>query len=551
MNGIAGLAPAKSPIAQWVARLGSTVGPDAATGVSFLRKLPRFLRHPTSVQRAEAVLKERLRHREASFLGLARTAIFGNPASPYQPLLRWAGCQYADLERLVQHDGVEAALRALVRQGVFLQVDEFKGRRDVRRGGLIYRVDPSQMRNPSVRPHLPGQSSGSRGRRFSAPLDLAFVGARTVNYALIAAHLLPPPAVHGVWKTPGGDVLDNLLCFAGFGAVAERWFLQIDPAAPGLHRRYRWSVPAVRVGGWLAGMRLPRPEIVTLDDPLPIGRWIEDVLRRGATPHLQLFCSAGLRLCQAATAAGIDLRGAWLMVGGEPLTPARASVMRAAGVTLLPRYGTAEAPSIGIGCTRPEAADDVHLLSDLYAIVTGEATAGTAPLPPGALWLSSLCPTAPMILLNVSMGDQAVFGHAPCGCPLAELGWTTRFHTLRSFEKLTAGGMTFLDADVARVLEEVLPHRFGGGPADYQLVEEECADGRPSIRLLVHPRVNPSDLDLVGQAFLDAISAEAEGGNVMGRLWRDAKFLRVECRPPLTTASGKILHLHSGSGPGA
>lgn len=61
------------------------------------------------------------------------------------------------------------------------------------------------------------------------------------------------------------------------------------------------------------------------------------------------------------------------------------------------------------------------------------------------------------------------------------LGWTLHLHGIRSVEKLTAAGMTFLDSDVIRVLEEVLPGRFGGGPTHYQLVEEEDAeDGRAS-----------------------------------------------------------------------
>jgi hypothetical protein len=57
------------------------------------------------------------------------------------------------------------------------------------------------------------------------------------------------------------------------------------------------------------------------------------------------------------------------------------------------------------------------------------------------------------------------------------LGWTTHLRDIRSQEKLTAGGMTFLDTDLIRVLEEVLPARFGGAPTDYQLVEEEAEEG--------------------------------------------------------------------------
>ena len=160
--------------------------------------------------------------------------------------------------------------------------------------------------------------------------------------------------------------------------------------------------------------------------------------------------------------------------------------------------------------------------------------------------MTSLRMTAPLVLLNVALGDQAVVVDRRCGCPLEPLGWTRHLHTIRSYEKLTASGMTFLDADVIRVLEEVLPARFGGVPTDYQLVEEEAAGGLARVRLLVRPEVGPVDPDAVAMAFLDAISAGAGAERIMGQVWRDAQVLRVERRAPLATASGKILHLHVG-----
>ena len=266
-------------------------------------------------------------------------------------------------------------------------------------------------------------------------------------------------------------------------------------------------------------------------------------LERGRTPHLQVFSSAALRLAQAAGAAGLDLAGAWVMVGGEPLTPARAAALRAAGISVFARYGTTEAPSIGLGCHGSEAPDTVHVLSDLYAVIPGTSGSQARTVPHEPLFVSSLSPVSPLVLLNVSLGDQAVIERRLCQCPLAEFGWTTRLHTIRSFEKLTAGGMTFLDVDLVSVLEEVLPGRFGGGPTDYQLVEEEAADGRPAVRLLIHPRVRVTDPEAVGRAFLDTISSGNGAGRVMGTVWRDAGLLRVECRAPIMTASGKILHL--------
>ena len=56
---------------------------------------------------------------------------------------------------------------------------------------------------------------------------------------------------------------------------------------------------------------------------------------------------------------------------------------------------------------------------------------------------------------------------------------------------------------------------------------------------MVHPRVGT----LVDQ---DVIRAFRAGLRATGRLWDTPGFLRVERRPPIATASGKILHLHLG-----
>ena len=84
-----------------------------------------------------------------------------------------------------------------------------------------------------------------------------------------------------------------------------------------------------------------------------------------------------------------------------------------------------------------------------------------------------------MVALNLSLGDQGWLDEQDCGCPYRGIGWTTRFRAIESFEKLKAAGMTFLDTDVIRILEADLPARFGGGPTDYQLVEEEPSMGDP------------------------------------------------------------------------
>lgn len=526
-----------------MAHLGALIA-EIAIGARFFLGLPSFLRHPIGVEEARAILRRRLERREEDFLAVVRRAVYEYPPSPYRQLLRLADCEYGDLVKLVDQDGVEGALHTLLRHGVYLTVEEFKGRRPVVRGSATIALGPSGLRNPCSAFHVPARSGGSRSRGTPVLIDFAFIRDCAVNTGLSYEARNGGKWLKAVWEIPGGGALFRLLQFSSFGSPPVRWFSQVDPAAPGLEPRYRWSARALRWGSLIAGVPLPSPQVVSPEDPLPIAHWIAEVLRAGGIPHLGTFTSSAVRLCQVAFDAGIHLGGAQFTLGGEPMTVARLVAIRRAGAEALPRYGSIECGPVGYGCLAPEAPDDLHALHDLHALVQPGPDGEGRGVPARAFLLSSLRPTAPMILLNVSMGDQGVMVPRRCGCPLERLGWTTHLHTVRSFEKLTAGGMTFLDTDVIRVLEEVLPARFGGGPTHYQLMEEEADDGRARLRLLVHPAVGSVNADEVKEAFLTAISPGSGVERVMGLLWRQADLLQVERRAPLATAAGKILHLH-------
>ena len=499
---------------------------------------------------AGPILRRRRERRGHDFLDLVRRAISEHPASPYRLLMRHAGLEYGDLAALVERDGVESALRTLVREGVYLTLAEFKGRQPVRRGSLSLRVAPAQLRNPAAGWHLTGRTSGSRGSRTLVPMDLAFLRDRAVDDLLALAAQGWQDGVFAVWKVPGGDALDTQLRLAGLGVTVARWFSQVDPEARDLDARYRWSGRLVRLAAAAAGVPLPRPEHVPLDAPQPMIRWMEDVRRAGRAPHVQTFASSAVRVCRAALDAGVDLTGVRFTIGGEPVTAARVAVIRRAGAEVRSRYLVTEAGLIGLGCCEAREPDEVHVCDDLNAVITAEAS--SSPLPAESILVSSLRRTAPFLLLNVALGDQGVLGTRQCGCPLETLGWRTHLHALRSLEKLTAGGMTFLDADVIRVLDEVLPARFGGGPTDYQLVEDTLPDGDARLRLFVRPEVGRLDPERVAEAFLTAVRQSPGAGGIVALAWREGRVLRVERRAPLLGASGKVLHLHvsaAGSAP--
>jgi hypothetical protein len=350
-----------------------------------------------------------------------------------------------------------------------------------------------------------------------------------------------------LWLVPGNGTY-QLLRFHVSGVGPLQWFSPVDLESSEVPALHRSGVRALRWAGVLAGQVMPRPVHVPLEDVGPILRWVEAARRDGTTPHLYAFSSPALRLARAALATGVSMDGVQMTLSGEPLTAPRLAAIRQAGAEARPRYGTVEAGAIGYGCLAPLAADEVHVVRDCHALIE-VGTDGPQALPPKGLLLSSLLSTAPLVMLNMSLGDQAVVSERRCGCPLESLGWTTHLHTIRSFEKLTAAGMTFLDTDVIRVLEETLPARFGGGPTDYQLVEEESAGGQPRLQLLVSPDLGPLDSDLVIDTFLTAISDGARAERIMGLVWRNASLVSVERRHPFNTASGKILHLHAPRGP--
>jgi hypothetical protein len=511
------------------------------TGVDFSLRLPGYLRRIIDLDRGTAEIQRRLERRAAEFLALMRDAVYSHPATPYRSLLAAAGCDMGDLERLVRDDGLEGALTALRRGGVYLTIDEFKGRQPVVRGSLRLQVTPSEFRNPLARQHVMTASGGSRGQRVPVTLDLRDLHDR-------ALHTLVPILAQGgaewavaVWKVPGG-ALPTLLQYAVRQTLPARWYLMGSAALAGVPARYRWSAWAAYWVSRVALRPLPAGESVSLGDPGPILRWMRAVLRAGGTPYLDTFPGAAVELCRSARAAGVELAGARLSLPGEPLTEARLATIRATGADAVSRYSTSETGPLGGGCLAPATPDEQHVFEDGHAVIQpGDDPAGR--LPADALLVTSLRRSASLLCLNVALGDRGDLSERRCGCPLERVGWRRHLSGIRSYEKLTAHGMTFHDIDVIRVLEETLPARFGGGPNDYQLVEAVARDGRPRLILRVHPRVPARPLEELAQGFLEAVSGQGPTERLMGQVWREGHVVEVIREEPVASTGGKILHV--------
>ena len=67
----------------------------------FVLGLPGFLRRRITLDEARDAVRRGLEARDDNFLKVMRRGVFGNPRSPYLPLLRAAQCEYADIDSLI------------------------------------------------------------------------------------------------------------------------------------------------------------------------------------------------------------------------------------------------------------------------------------------------------------------------------------------------------------------------------------------------------------------------------------------------------------------
>jgi hypothetical protein len=117
-------------------------------------------------------------------------------------------------------------------------------------------------------------------------------------------------------------------------------------------------------------------------------------------------------------------------------------------------------------------------------------------------------------------------------------------HGVRSYEKFTSEGMNYFYGDLFDLFEKILPSEFGGGPGDYQLVEEEDDNGQTRLSLLVHPRLGDLDEDRLLLRLKETLAQGAKSSRFMANVWQSAGTFRIRRQTPYASRRGKILPLH-------
>ena len=489
-----------------------------------------------------AALRRNTENREVNFLDLVARTVYANPENPYRKMLQMAQCEYPDLERAVQQDGLEATLEQLLRAGVYLAHDELKGKVPIIRSGEVISTGEHSFDNPLVRGQMETRSSGSRSKGTRTPHSVAAQIQWEQYHAVLARELgiehdafiamLPIlPSVAGLTVSLRGS---------RFNWHIRRWYAVGGNLRDSGH--YRALTRTMIWIGKMAGAACHFPTYLPENDFSPVAEYIAQRKAAGERCCVGGFVSPAVRVAAAAMEKGLDIRGTVFSVGGEALTSAKRSTIEASGGEVYPFYSIVELGPVGYACRRMKTGNCVHLFEDLVAAISRRKLAPLSETEVNSLLFTALTPSASRVLINAEMDDCGTIEKVTCDCLFSRVGYGKQIRDIASYGKLTGQGMTLAGTDVVRVLEEALPQRLGGGPGDYQLVEEESGV-QTVMTLRVSPRAGKLNPDTIRSCFLEELTRHY-GGTLAARTWRHAEGVKVIIAQPLATSTGKVLPLH-------
>ncbi len=509
---------------------------DLVKYVAMGEVLSRLYRRPLDTNYRETI-ERYVKNRESNFLAIAK-GVLANPRHPYSQLFEIAGCTFADLEAGVKRSGLEATLNALLKQGVYLTLDEFRCNTEIVRDG---RHIPATMKDwdtsaagGALEAHSSGSSSG-KPQRTRYGLEYAKFG-QAGGQLMIHEFGGPDGLAIIVFPIlPTSTGISSCMGAARMGYHLERWFA-LGSSGRNLH--YKAITAALVARLRLAGAKIPFPSYLEQGDFSPVAEFIARRKREGVRSSIMGMVSSITRIAAAAIDLGVDIRGTLALVTGESLTDIKRELIEAAGIEVFPSYAASDFGGIGVPCRQMNTGDRVHVAMASIALVSRPLQDAWCDEPVDSLHITSLLSFAPRTLINVEIGDTGVIEPAICDCEFSKLGYNLQVRDIAAISKIKGQGYALRVPKIVELLEEGLALRFGGRPGDYQLAEVE-GKAQTEMVLRIHPRAKVQSPEEVLQYFL-AECRRAPGGSMTVLQWTESNGVRVEVVEPVLAASGKF-----------
>ena len=506
----------------------------------FLAGVPGFVRRRMTPEQALAIIQDRLQNREKNFLSVVERSIYGNPRSPYRALLEHAGCTLADIHQLVADEGLEGTMQTLKQQGVYISFEEFKGIKPIVRGSRTIETSPADFDNPTASRYYSTSTGGSTGPGRRVQLDIQHFESLLPSRLLtryVQGTIGIPSASWSDLPPAGG--LSGQMIQAASGGRPTHWCVARKGGPNATPLRFRVATFAALSVARAAGAKVSWPVHVPFDRAVELAQWGRDQVRREGAATIHASVSRILRIAIAARENNIDLTGVILRGGGEPPTNAKVAQIVASGAKFYSSYAFSEIGSVGSCCLNPDGPNDQHFMRDHLVMIQSPRKVPGFDIDVSAFLYTSLLPTAPKMLFNVESDDYGTVNQRSCGCTWEKLGFPTHITDIRSFRKLTGEGITLVGSDIERIIDEVLPARYGGSALDYQFTEEEDEKGFTRLVLRVAPHIALGDEAAATDFVLNALD-QGSGGRLVQATWRQAGTVRIRREPPTVGGRGKV-----------
>lgn len=507
--------------------------------------LNEFLKKKLTFDDAKVIIKKRMQTREESFLRIIRKGIFGYKHSPYLQLLRLSNFNYDNIEKLVMKFGIEETLKILKEEGVYFTIEEFKGKKTVRRRGRKFIVKEKDFDNPFASACYEKPTGGTRSLGGRIRTNWDYLSDKSVYRGLIAnisdLSSLPHLMIQNIF--PYGPGIIEMLHLSKFEIYPIRLISLVDERCVGVQFRYKLATFYILYMSRLFGTRFPKFEFINLKDISKVVGFINRINKEYKGCCIITYVSSALRICLAAKEKGISLSGVIFNIAGEPLTDKIKEEIESTGAKSILYYAFTEAGVIGTICPNASTIDDMHFFKDHLSLISYKRIIMDTEV--NSFLFTTFLLTAPKILLNVESGDCGKIGTKRCGCPYDDLGLDQHIYHIRSFEKLTAESMTFYGTDLLRIIEEVLPAKFGGSNLDYQLVEEENEKGIKHIIVTISPEIDRIDDSKIINTILNELKKTNTAQRIMAETWFQAETIKIRRFFPILTKAGKLYPLHT------
>lgn len=505
--------------------------------------LPDYLRRSMTLEQAINDTRKRMDNREINFLNLAKRLIYENQNSPYRKLLRWAGCDYRDLEESVRIRGIEKTLEKLRNEEVYITLEEFKSKVPISRRGLTIETHENDFDNSFLTyKGIQGSTSGSRSRGTSVIYNWDFITEGATSDLILYE-------IHGVSKAPfalwspvfpGMIGVLNFLRNIKFRRPPEKWFSHIEARVFQPTLEHYLAIKYILWCCRLFGLTIPRPEFTDIQNAYKVAKWMAETKKYKGISVVRTYTSSAVRIVKSALENGIDISGNIIFTSGDALNEKRYSFIESAGVKIFPCYASMETGLIGASCSNRIYPDDMHVYLDRLAIIQRHRRTTIGNYEVNTFLFTSLSPNTGKVLLNTEIGDFGRLMVKPCSCLFGRLGMNVRISEVRSYDKLTGEGMTLLGSELDNIIGELIVNA-GGSPDDYQFWETEDGNGLGKLIIAVSPEIREFDETRFIASILDMLRNRDPGGNMISQFWKDAEAVEVVRAYPELTGGFKML----------